>query len=193
MALLGRFLAALPLLILSPLTMLLSVCALAVTDCFWALFGKRLSRESTAIPQPDSASVVIPNWNGRELLEKYLPSVVAALASNPQNEIVVVDNGSTDGSVTFLQERFPQVTLVALPENLGFGGGSNAGFRTARNRIVVLLNSDMRVGPSFLQPLLASAREALGESRFTLSEAAGRALPFEQALADVRAWLAGNN
>lgn len=153
MALLGRLLAALPLLILSPLTMLLSVCALALTDCFWTLFGKRLSQEST-VPPVESASVVIPNWNGRDLLEKYLPSVVTALGSNPQNEIVVVDNGSTDGSVEFLRDRFPQVTLVALPENRGFGGGSNAGFRAARNRVVVLLNSDMRVAPDFLQPLL---------------------------------------
>ena len=157
MALLGRLLAALPLLLLSPLTTLLSVCALALTDCFWALFGKRLSHESTAestAPAAESASVVIPNWNGRDLLEKYLPSIVTALASNPKNEIVVVDNGSTDGSAEFLRERFPEVTLVALPKNLGFGGGSNAGFRAARNRIVVLLNSDMRVAPDFLQPLL---------------------------------------
>ncbi len=160
MALLGRFLAALPLLILSPLTMFLSVSALALTDCFWAFFGKRLSAGSAAPPPVKSASVVIPNWNGRDLLEKYLPSVVTALASNPQNEIVVVDNGSTDGSAAFLREHFPQVTLVALPENLGFGGGSNAGFRAARNRIVVLLNSDMRVAPGFLQPLLDGFTDA---------------------------------
>jgi len=153
MALLGRLLAALPLLILSPLTMLVSVCALAITDCFWSVFGRRLPRESTP-PPVKSASVVIPNWNGRDLLEKYLPSVVTALEGNPENEIVVVDNGSTDGSVQFLREHFPQVTVLALPENLGFGGGSNAGFRAARNRIVVLLNSDMRVAPDFLQPLL---------------------------------------
>ena len=89
--------------------------------------------------------MVIPNWNGKDLLEKYLPSVVAALAGNPENEIVVVDNGSTDGSADFVRAAFPQVKLVALPANLGFGGGSNAGFRAARNDVVVLLNSDMRV------------------------------------------------
>ncbi|MEO8125620.1 MAG: glycosyltransferase [Bryobacteraceae bacterium] len=153
MALLGRLLAALPLLILSPFTMFLSVCALGITDLFWSLVGKRLSSESTA-PPAQTASVVIPNWNGRDLLEKYLPSVVTALAGNPQNEIIVVDDGSTDGSVQFLREHFPQVKVVALTKNLGFGGGSNAGFRAARNRIVVLLNSDMRVAPDFLQPLL---------------------------------------
>src|SRR3954468_6601189 len=159
MALLGRLLAALPLLIISPFTILLSVCALALTDAFWALFGKRNLAPSKAVPAK-AASVVIPNWNGRDLLEKYLPSVVEALAGNPENEIVVVDNGSTDGSAAFVRERFPQVTLVALPENLGFGGGSNAGFRAARNRIVVLLNSDMRVAEDFLQPLLDGFSDA---------------------------------
>jgi GT2 family glycosyltransferase len=103
---------------------------------------------------PQSASVVIPNWNGRDLLEKYIPSIVEALAGNPENEIVVVDNGSSDGSVDFLRANFPQVNVLALPENLGFGGGSNAGFRAAKNDIVVLLNSDMRVATDFLAPLL---------------------------------------
>lgn len=65
-----------------------------------------------------------------------------------------MDNGSADGSADYVREHFPQVTLVALKENLGFGGGSNAGFRAAKNDIVVLLNSDMRVAPDFLQPLL---------------------------------------
>jgi GT2 family glycosyltransferase len=98
---------------------------------------------------------VIPNWNGRDLLEKYLPSVVAALAGNPRNEIVVVDNGSSDGSADWVRQRFPEVKLLALDRNLGFGGGSNAGMRAAKNDIVVLLNSDMRVDADFLAPLLA--------------------------------------
>jgi GT2 family glycosyltransferase len=97
---------------------------------------------------------VIPNWNGRELLEKYLPSVIAALEGNPENEIIVVDNGSSDGSAEFVRDCFPQVRVLGLKENLGFGGGSNAGFRSARNDVVVLLNSDMRVEAGFLQPLL---------------------------------------
>jgi GT2 family glycosyltransferase/glycosyltransferase involved in cell wall biosynthesis len=100
------------------------------------------------------ASAVIPNWNGRDLLEKYLPSVVTAFAGNPENEVIVVDNGSTDGSADFVRAHFPQVKLVALEKNLGFGGGSNAGFAAAKNPIVVLLNSDMRVAPDFLAPLL---------------------------------------
>jgi GT2 family glycosyltransferase len=105
-------------------------------------------------PATRAATVVIPNWNGRDLLEKYLPSVIAALSGNSDNEIIVVDNASADGSADFVRERFPAVRVLALDRNHGFGGGSNAGFKAARNDIVVLLNSDMRVARDFLQPLL---------------------------------------
>ncbi|MBY0503620.1 MAG: glycosyltransferase [Bryobacteraceae bacterium] len=148
-----RLLRALPLLLLSPLLVAIPVLAFGIADLLFLLFGKRKARQDQ-LPHRASASVVIPNWNGRDLLEKYLPSVVTALAGHPDNEIVVVDNGSTDGSAQFLREHFPQVKLVALEKNLGFGGGSNAGFRAAKNDIVVLLNSDMRVDPGFLAPLL---------------------------------------
>src|SRR5215510_13406516 len=144
MELLKRSFRALPLLILSPFLIGISFLALILSDIF--------SRKPVARPDRSrdrkgavAASVVIPNWNGRGLLEKYIPSVIEALAGNPANEILVVDNGSTDGSAQFLREHFPQVNVLALPENLGFGGGSNAGFRAAKNDIVVLLNSDMRV------------------------------------------------
>ncbi len=153
MQFLKRFLRALPLLILSPVLVPLSLLALALTDLAWKIFGGR----KTPAAEParhDAATVVIPNWNGRDLLEKYLPSIVEALAGNPANEIIVVDNGSEDGSADFLRRAFPGVKVLPLPHNLGFGGGSNAGFRAASNDIVVLLNSDMRVAPDFLAPLL---------------------------------------
>jgi len=153
MALLKRFLRALPLLVISPFVMAISFVALVVSDVF-SRRARQMSDKAGRRPAPRSASVVIPNWNGRDLLEKYIPSIVEALAGNPANEIVVVDNGSTDGSAEFLGDAFPQVNVVALPENLGFGGGSNAGFRAAKNDIVVLLNSDMRVAPDLLAPLL---------------------------------------
>jgi GT2 family glycosyltransferase len=154
---LKRYLCALPLLFLSPLLIAVALLAIAVADILWALFGRGRPPADT-MPDRRAASVVIPNWNGRELLEKYLPSVVAALEGNPDNEIIVVDNGSADGSAAFLREHFPNVRLLALERNLGFGGGSNAGVRAARNDIVVLLNSDMRVEPDFLQPLLDGFR-----------------------------------
>jgi GT2 family glycosyltransferase len=141
------------LLLLSPFLVFAAAAAVAFEDLIWILFGKPSAPKSSR-PSTDSASVVIPNWNGKDLLEKYIPSIVTALGGHPDNEIVVVDNGSTDGSADFLREHFPNVRILALPANLGFGGGSNAGFAAAKNDVVVLLNSDMRVAPDFLAPLL---------------------------------------
>lgn len=142
------------LLLISPLIWLISAAALLLSDVAWWLAGTPRPRRDT-LPDARTATVVIPNWNGRDLLARYLPSVVEAMAGNPGNEVIVVDNGSQDGSAEFVRANFPRVTLLALPKNLGFGGGSNAGFRAARNDIVVLLNSDMRVDANFLAPLLA--------------------------------------
>jgi GT2 family glycosyltransferase/glycosyltransferase involved in cell wall biosynthesis len=149
---LWRFVKALPLVLLFPILFAIAMAAFALVD-FASLFRtKKLAPEQR--PNNQSASVVIPNWNGRDLLEKYMPSIIAALADRPGNEILVVDNGSQDASAEFLRERFPSVRVLALDRNLGFGGGSNAGFRAAKNDIVVLLNSDMRVERDFLAPLL---------------------------------------
>ena len=156
---LQRVLLQLPMLLLSPFLILIELVALFGTDLLWKLFGRK-ALEPDVKARNESASVVIPNWNGKDLLEKYLPSVIAAMAGHPANEVIVVDNGSSDGSAEFVRARFPGVKLVALAENLGFGGGSNRGFREAGNDIVVLLNSDMRVAPDFLAPLLKGFAEA---------------------------------
>ena len=149
-----RFLRTLPLLILVPFAIAIGATAIALTDLLWMILGSRRAVRDTQ-PDTSAASLVIPNWNGRDLLERFLPSWVAAIAQHPASEILVVDNGSTDGSAEWIRVNYPQVRVLALPENLGFGAGSNAGFRAARKDIVVLLNSDMRVEPDFLAPLLA--------------------------------------
>ena len=150
---LARILIGLPLALISPVLLIVAAVALACCDLIARL---RPRKPLPADTQPDTlaASIVIPNWNGRDLLEKYLPSVIAAAAQRNGSEVIVVDNGSSDGSAELLLERYPQVRLIALDENLGFGGGSNRGFEHARNDIVVLLNSDMRVERDFLGPLL---------------------------------------
>ncbi len=100
-----------------------------------------------------AASIIIANWNGRNLLEQFLPSVLNALRDC--DEVIVVDNGSTDGSVEFLRENFPQVRLIRLPKNYGFSVANNIGVLAARNEVVVLLNNDMRPEEGFLEPLLS--------------------------------------
>jgi GT2 family glycosyltransferase len=149
---LWRFVKALPLVVFFPFVLLIAMAALGIADLASVVRGKKLAPNQRA--NHTAASVVIPNWNGRDLLEKYIPSVIEALRENPENEVIVVDNGSEDGSALFLRDRFPQVRVIALDRNLGFGGGSNEGFRAAKNDIVVLLNSDMRVERNFLAPLL---------------------------------------
>src|ERR1035438_2892834 len=127
MAFLKRLIRALPLLLLSPFLMAISFVALVLTDLTASVLGRksatRGSRADGGVRPTFSqaATVMIPNWNGKDLLAKYIPSIRAALAGNPANQILVMDNGSTDGSADFLRETFPDVTVLALPENLGLG------------------------------------------------------------------------
>jgi GT2 family glycosyltransferase len=103
-----------------------------------------------------AVSLVIPTWNGREILERNLPSVRAALeAFAGGGEAIVVDDGSRDGTVAWLADAHPWVRTVARAANEGFGASVNVGVAAARSELVVLLNNDMRVEPGFLAPLLA--------------------------------------
>ena len=102
------------LLIAPPLAFLVALVS-TISD----LFPRRRADEPDIQPRTDAASIVIPNWNGRYLLAKYLPSVLEATAGNPANEVIVVDNGSEDGSVEFLRETFPTVRVVALENEPG--------------------------------------------------------------------------
>jgi len=139
--------------LLNPVLILIAALALALEDLLFILFGRRKPASNQA-PRRHAASIVIPNWNGRELLEQYLPSVLAAVAGNPGHEVIVVDNASSDGSVAFLREKFPSVRVITLDKNFGFAGACNQGVLAASRDIVVLLNNDMRVEPDFLPPLL---------------------------------------
>jgi GT2 family glycosyltransferase/glycosyltransferase involved in cell wall biosynthesis len=106
-------------------------------------------------PRSGLASIVVLNWNGKDLLARGLPSILKAVqVDGRSHEVMVVDNGSTDGSREYLKECFPEVRVLALEKNLGFAEGNNAGVRAARNDIVVLLNNDMVVDSHFLDPLL---------------------------------------
>lgn len=100
-------------------------------------------------------SVVILNWNGRKLLEEFLPSVLAYSPSD-QAEIVVADNGSTDDSLQVLAASFPSVKVIPLDSNYGFAEGYNQALRHIDTPYTVLLNSDIEVTPGWLDAPLAA-------------------------------------
>ncbi len=111
----------------------------------------RLDNESAAI-----ASIIIPNWNGQDLLAQCLPSVVESVGTTPgSHQIIVIDNASADESVSFIQGNFPSVLVLAQPKNLGFAGACNIGAAAARGKYLVFLNNDMKVESGFLTALLS--------------------------------------
>ena len=97
-------------------------------------------------------SVVILNFNGEDLLQQFLPSVVKHSHSEDV-EVFVVDNCSTDDSLQIL-EQYPEVKLIALPENYGFAKGYNVALQQIDAKYVVLLNSDVEVSENWLQPMI---------------------------------------
>jgi GT2 family glycosyltransferase len=110
---------------------------------------------------PVEISVIIPNWNGRTHLQKCLGSLRNQGFSD--FEVVVVDNGSTDGSVEFVHLHFPETRVIAFGENKGFSKAVNEGIRQARGDYVLLLNNDVEADPGLLGHLhqaIAHVRDA---------------------------------
>ena len=99
-------------------------------------------------------SVIVVNWNGRHWLEGCLGSPVEQ--TYPNVEVVLVDNGSTDGSVEFVRERYPQVRLIQAGENLGFIGGNNLALAHARGELLAFLNNDTVCDRGWLAALAAA-------------------------------------
>lgn len=99
------------------------------------------------------AAVIILNWNGLALLQEFLPSVCANTPSDLA-DVVVADNGSTDGSVEWLKTHYPDVLLLEMKENHGYARGYNLAIEQLPHPYVVLLNSDVEATPGWLQPLI---------------------------------------
>jgi O-antigen biosynthesis protein len=107
-------------------------------------------------------SIVIPTYNGRALLERCLQSIVRHRPSDPRLaiEVVVADDGSSDGTVQWLAHAHPQVRVVTLQRNAGFCAAANAGITAARGRFIQLLNNDTEVAAGWLEAGLAPFTDA---------------------------------
>lgn len=96
-------------------------------------------------------AIAILSWNGKSWLEKFLPNVVQ---HSENAEIYVIDNASTDDTLIFLKENFPQVKIVSNKENHGFAEGYNLGLKSIKADIYCLLNSDVEVSENWIEPIL---------------------------------------
>ena len=108
------------------------------------LTNSRINRMSNTI------AVAVLNWNGKSLLQTYLPSVIKDSAPN---KVYVIDNDSSDDSVAYLEENYPEVTIIQTGENLGYAGGYNEGLKAIQVPISILLNADVRTNPGLLNPI----------------------------------------
>ena len=97
-------------------------------------------------------AVVILNFNTREFLEKFLPSVCKT--SYPNTEIIIADNASSDDSVQFVKDNYPLVKIILLEKNYGFTGGYNRALKQVNADYYVLLNSDVEVDPNWIEPMV---------------------------------------
>jgi len=98
-------------------------------------------------------AIVILNWNGKKYLEKFLPSVIKH-SQNKDVAVIVADNGSTDSSVSFLQNTFTGIHLILFEKNYGFTGGYNKALEKIDAEYFVLLNSDVEVTENWIEPII---------------------------------------
>jgi len=100
-------------------------------------------------------SVIVTNWNGLNLLKKYLPTVIE---NSPEaDEIIISDDASTDGSLPYLkslQTKYPHLKIISHQKNIGFGANSNFAVKKAKGDLIVLLNSDIKPQPNYIKNTL---------------------------------------
>ena len=101
-------------------------------------------------------SVIIPNFNGMAYLDGVLAGLECQTVSN--FDVILVDNGSNDGSCAFVAARYPWVHLIELPENFGFCKAVNEGIRASRSPYVLLLNNDIEVTENFIEEMLSAIK-----------------------------------
>ena len=96
-------------------------------------------------------SIIILNWNGKKMTEECLNSLIPQM--NKNFEIILVDNGSTDGSVEYLKKKFPKIKIIESQKNRGYAGGNNLGVKYAKGDYILILNNDIVVDKNFLREI----------------------------------------
>ena len=107
----------------------------------------------------DSISVVLPNFNGRNLLQKNLPSLITALGDFDY-EIIIVDDCSSDDSVKFLKETYPEIKIICNEINLGFSATCNKGINTAKLKLLCVVNTDVTFTPDYFTNMIREFEDA---------------------------------
>lgn len=102
---------------------------------------------------PDTIAVAVLNWNGQSLLARYLPKLVAD--SKGLGKVYLIDNASSDNSISWTQEKLPEVEILKLDDNYGYAGGYNKAIAQLEEDLVVLINSDIESTPNWLEPIAA--------------------------------------
>ena len=115
----------------------------------------------------EKVTVVIPNYNGIKFIEECLTTLFRQDPDTPEYRVIVVDNGSVDGSRELVEEQFPKVSVIALSENTGFSYAVNRGILAANAPYVILLNNDTKVAPRFVKALYDAIEER--ENAFSVS------------------------
>lgn len=111
-------------------------------------------------------SVIIPNYNGKDLLAKNLPKVISMC---PRCQIIVVDDASQDGSQDFVKNTFKNITLVKMPKNVGFANAIAEGVKKAKHDLILLLNSDVAPSDNFLKQAVAHFNKSNSEKLFAVA------------------------
>ena len=104
------------------------------------------------------ASVIIVSWNGEPHLGDCLRAILTQV--DPDDQVIVVDNGSADGSTTLIRQQFPQVHLIESERHLGLAGGYNAGLRAARGEYLLLVSQDVTVQAGWLEKMVEALTPA---------------------------------
>ena len=104
-----------------------------------------------------TTAVVILNWNGKKMLDRFLPSVTAHTQGDA--EVIIADNGSTDDSLDFVRAQYPGLRIIELDKNYGFAGGYNRALQQVKADYYVLLNDDVEVTPGWIEPVVAQMQQ----------------------------------